>query len=118
MPVDRIEGFEQPLASFAVQIGDALAEPRNSLLNVGLLALHLFKLGRKLGLFLFRGKIDAAQPFAIAFQLQEPRLNFSERRDVCARLEPSKRETSFRRAVELLANGAGTVATALTRAFE
>src|ERR1043166_3876020 len=52
MAVDRIEGFEQPLAALAVQIGDALAEPRNSLLNVGLLALHLFELGGKLRLFL------------------------------------------------------------------
>ena len=44
MPVHRLEGFEQALAAFAVQIGDAVPQPRDGFLDIGPLPLHLFEL--------------------------------------------------------------------------
>ena len=86
MAVDRIEGFEQALAAFAVQIGDALAEPRDGLFDVALLALHLFEFDGKLDLLLLCGEIDAAKPLAVAFELQKAGLDLNERRNFGARL--------------------------------
>jgi hypothetical protein len=51
-----------------------------------------------------------AEPFAIAFELQKPRLDLDQRRDGCALLHAGKRQAGLRRAVELIANGAGRFA--------
>ena len=114
----RIEGFEQPLAAFAVQVGDALAEPRDRLLHVGALALHLLEARGQLGLFLLGAKIDAAKPLAIASELSEPPLDLGESGEGVAGFTPASRKTGFRRAVELLADGMRSFAPPLARRFE
>ena len=118
MPVHRVEGFEQALAALAVQIGDALPEPDDGFLDIGLLALHLLELGGKLGLFLLGPEIDAAEPLAVAFELQQPRLDLGQRRKGGARLQAGERQAVLRHAVELLADRARGLAAALARRLE
>jgi hypothetical protein len=76
--VHAVEGFEQPFPAFAVQIGDALAEPRDRLLNIGLFALHFLKPRGDVRLFLLGAEIDAAKPLALASELQEPPLDLGK----------------------------------------
>src|SRR3990172_13236379 len=99
MRVHRVEGLEQPLAPLAVQIGDALAEPRDGLLDVGFLARELFEPGGKLRLFLLGHEIDAAEPLAIALKLNEACLDLRKRREARALLYAGERKTRLRRAV-------------------
>src|SRR5262245_61143945 len=106
MSVDRIEGFEQALAALAVQIGDALPEPADGRLDVGLLALHLFELRGKKRLFLFGHEVDAAEPLALALELEKSTLDLGERGKGGPVLQAGERKAGFRRAVELLADGA------------
>ena len=118
MPVHRVEGFEQALAALAIEIGNALPQPHDGFLDIGLLPLHFLELGGKLSLFLLGSQIDAAQPLAVAFEFEQPRLDIGERWNGGARLQSAKRQAVFRRAVELIADRASGLATALTRRLE
>ena len=50
-PLTNLEGFEQTLPAFAIEIGDALTQALDRLLHVGALALELLQPRRQLGLF-------------------------------------------------------------------
>ena len=72
--VDHLEGGEQPLARFAVEVLDALAQPLDRFDQIVALGGQRGVLGLDLAQFFFGAQIDGAEPFAVAAQPLEIRL--------------------------------------------
>src|SRR6185436_14415089 len=73
MAVHSLERREQPLPALAVQILDAEPQPLDRFLQILDLAAHLAEPGLELLRLLLGAQVDAAEAFALRFQLVQPR---------------------------------------------
>ena len=87
---------EQPLARFAVQALDALAQPLDRLDQVVALCHEPIVLGLDLAQFFLGAQVDGAKPFAVAPQLLQIGLDLLDRRELCAGLDLGQRGNARR----------------------